>query len=142
MLSFHKYKSEIDGYIHFMSKQIFYFDLFIGSFREFLFERLSLSLFMSRVGTNYYNSSSPTDQSTFFTNFTNGGPDFHSCYSLTEFRMYLFSSRQILLEVSTNVGGVISVSNSDSRKITIYNTKFLRRFLLVEPLGLSLYPEK
>nr|YP_009541446.1 ribosomal protein L36 [Sonneratia alba]AYR05448.1 ribosomal protein L36 [Sonneratia alba] len=45
--------------------------------------RLALSLFMSRVGTNYYNSPPPTDQSTFFTNFTNGGPYFHSCRSLT-----------------------------------------------------------
>ena len=70
-----------------------------------------------------------------------------------------FHSRQTPLEVSTNVGGVIldnlsffrffftnqigsSGYNSDSRKITIYNTKFLRRFFLVEPPGLSLYPEK
>lgn len=79
-----------------MSKQIFYFDLFIGSFREYLFERLSLSLFMSRVGTNYYNASSPTDQSTFFTNFTNGGPYFHSCYSLTELRIHLLEENKFL----------------------------------------------
>nr|WED20286.1 ribosomal protein L36 [Castanopsis hystrix] len=45
---------------------------------------------MSRVGTNYYNSSPSTDQSTFFTNFTNGGPYFHICHSLTEFKIYLF----------------------------------------------------
>ncbi|OMP10305.1 hypothetical protein CCACVL1_00996 [Corchorus capsularis] len=32
--------------------------------------------------------------------------------------------------------------NSDIGRITIYNTKFPRRFLLVEPPGLSLYPEK
>nr|QKG03139.1 ribosomal protein L36 [Laguncularia racemosa] len=51
--------------------------------RESFLKRLSLSLFMPRVGTNYYNSSPPTDQSTFFTNFTNGGPYFHSCCSLT-----------------------------------------------------------
>nr|QHD18664.1 ribosomal protein L36 [Sinopora hongkongensis] len=37
---------------------------------------------MSRIGTNYYNSPPPTDQSTFFTNFTNGGPYFHICHSL------------------------------------------------------------
>nr|YP_009336065.1 ribosomal protein L36 [Ulmus davidiana]YP_009336143.1 ribosomal protein L36 [Ulmus laciniata]YP_009336221.1 ribosomal protein L36 [Ulmus macrocarpa]YP_009336298.1 ribosomal protein L36 [Ulmus pumila]YP_009486159.1 ribosomal protein L36 [Ulmus chenmoui]YP_009488541.1 ribosomal protein L36 [Ulmus gaussenii]YP_009557894.1 ribosomal protein L36 [Zelkova serrata]YP_009686883.1 ribosomal protein L36 [Ulmus americana]YP_009906774.1 ribosomal protein L36 [Ulmus parvifolia]APP88963.1 ribosomal p len=41
-----------------------------------------MSLFMSWVGTNYYNSSSSTDQSTFFTNFTNGGSYFHICHSL------------------------------------------------------------
>nr|AZM32468.1 ribosomal protein L36 [Magnolia sieboldii] len=41
-----------------------------------------MSLFMSRIETNYYNSSPPTDQSTFFTNFTNRGPYFHICYSL------------------------------------------------------------
>jgi hypothetical protein len=45
-------------------------------------ERLSLSLFMSRVGANYYNSSPSTYQSTFFTNFTNRGPYFHICRSL------------------------------------------------------------
>nr|YP_009676115.1 ribosomal protein L36 [Berchemiella wilsonii]QDE13034.1 ribosomal protein L36 [Berchemiella wilsonii] len=42
-----------------------------------------MSLFMSRIGTNYYNSSSPTDQSAFFTNFTHGGSYFHICHSLT-----------------------------------------------------------
>ena len=69
-------------------------DLFIGSFRECLFiiKRLSLSLFMSRVGTNYYNAPPSTNQSTFFTNFTNGGSYFHNCYSLTEteFRIYFY----------------------------------------------------
>nr|YP_009559857.1 ribosomal protein L36 [Alnus cremastogyne]AZV03491.1 ribosomal protein L36 [Alnus cremastogyne] len=44
-----------------------------------------MSLFMSRVGTNYYNSSPSTDQTTFFTNFTNRGPYFHICHSLTSF---------------------------------------------------------
>ena len=78
-----------------MSKRIFYFDLFIGSFRESLFERLSLSLFMSRVGTNYYNASPSTDQSAFFTNFTNGGSYFHNCYSLTEFRIYFTDWKKI-----------------------------------------------
>lgn len=38
---------------------------------------LSLSLFMFWIGTNYYKSTSPTDQSTFFTNFTNRGRHFH-----------------------------------------------------------------
>nr|YP_009326023.1 ribosomal protein L36 [Citrullus lanatus]YP_009348065.1 ribosomal protein L36 [Citrullus lanatus subsp. mucosospermus]YP_009420828.1 ribosomal protein L36 [Citrullus colocynthis]APD52514.1 ribosomal protein L36 [Citrullus lanatus]APW82496.1 ribosomal protein L36 [Citrullus lanatus]APW82581.1 ribosomal protein L36 [Citrullus lanatus]APW82666.1 ribosomal protein L36 [Citrullus lanatus]APW82751.1 ribosomal protein L36 [Citrullus lanatus subsp. mucosospermus] len=37
---------------------------------------------MSRIGTNYHNSSPPTDQATFFTNFPNGGPYFHICHSL------------------------------------------------------------
>nr|YP_009538926.1 ribosomal protein L36 [Caragana rosea var. rosea]ATQ37497.1 ribosomal protein L36 [Caragana rosea var. rosea]WFG49807.1 ribosomal protein L36 [Caragana rosea]WFG49884.1 ribosomal protein L36 [Caragana rosea] len=32
---------------------------------------------MSWIGTNYYNSSSPADQSTFFTNLTNRGSYFH-----------------------------------------------------------------
>lgn len=45
-------------------------------------ENLSLPLFMSRVGANYYNSSPSTYQSTFFTNFTNGGPYFHIFHSL------------------------------------------------------------
>nr|YP_010945971.1 ribosomal protein L36 [Caragana spinosa]WGN99155.1 ribosomal protein L36 [Caragana spinosa] len=44
---------------------------------------LSLSLFMSWIGTNYYNSPSPADQSTFFTNLTNRGSYFHISYSLT-----------------------------------------------------------
>ena len=79
-----------------MSKPIFYFDLFIGSFLESLFERLSLSLFMSRVGTNYYNPSPPADQSTFFTNFTNGSPYFHNCYALNEFRIYLLEENKFL----------------------------------------------
>lgn len=67
-----------------MLKPIFYFYLYIGPFRESFLEKLSLSLFMSRVGTDYYNPSPPTDQSTFFTNFTNGGPYFHICNSLTK----------------------------------------------------------
>ncbi|CAL0301090.1 unnamed protein product [Lupinus luteus] len=37
---------------------------------------LSLSLFMSCIGTNYYSSTLPTGQSTFFTNFTCRGPSF------------------------------------------------------------------
>nr|YP_010630480.1 ribosomal protein L36 [Allium sacculiferum]WBN97526.1 ribosomal protein L36 [Allium sacculiferum] len=37
---------------------------------------------MSRIGTNHYNSSAPTDQSTFFTNFTNRSPYFHISYPL------------------------------------------------------------
>nr|QHH25708.1 ribosomal protein L36 [Asarum heterotropoides]QSV10642.1 ribosomal protein L36 [Asarum heterotropoides var. mandshuricum]UXR13921.1 ribosomal protein L36 [Asarum heterotropoides var. mandshuricum] len=41
-----------------------------------------MSLFMSRVGTNCYNSSPSTDQSAFFTNFTNGSPYFHIFNSL------------------------------------------------------------
>ena len=39
-------------------------------------ERLSLSLFMSRVPTNYSNSPLPMYQSAFFTNLTNGSPHF------------------------------------------------------------------
>lgn len=59
----------------------------------FALERLALSLFMSRVGTNYYNSSPPTDQSTFFTNFTNRGPYFHICHS---FSYYLLEENKFL----------------------------------------------
>lgn len=43
----------------------------------FHLERLSLSLFMSWVEANYYNSSPSTYQSTFFTNFTNRSSYFH-----------------------------------------------------------------
>lgn len=66
-----------------------FFYLFIVSFLESPFQKLSLSLFMSWVGTNYYNPSPPADQSTFFTNFPNGSPYFHNCYALNEFRIYL-----------------------------------------------------
>src|SRR5690606_41340305 len=38
--------------------------------------------------------------------------------------------------------GKFRISNFDIRSITIYNTKFLRRFFLVELLDLSLYLEK
>jgi hypothetical protein len=60
-------------------------------------EILSLSLFMSWIRTNYDNSPSPTDQSTFFTNFTNRGPDFHICHSLTKSRIYLLDENKFSL---------------------------------------------
>lgn len=60
---------------------IFFFYLYIWYFlfntKPFFVKILSLSLFMFWVGTNYYNSTSPAYQSTFFTNFTNRGSYFH-----------------------------------------------------------------
>uniref|UniRef100_A0A8S0XJF6 Uncharacterized protein n=1 Tax=Spirodela intermedia TaxID=51605 RepID=A0A8S0XJF6_SPIIN len=50
---------------------------------SFWYSTLSLSLFMSWIRTNHYNSSAPTDQSTFFTNFTNRSPYFHIYDSLS-----------------------------------------------------------
>lgn len=49
--------------------------------KRFRLQRLSLSLFMSWVRANHYNSPSSTYQSTLFTNFTNRGPYFHICHS-------------------------------------------------------------
>lgn len=88
--------SQMYGYIHFMSKQIFYVDFFTCSFWESLLERVSLSLFTSQVGINHYNASFPTDQLTTFTNFTNRDPYLHSRYSLTELRTYLLEENQFV----------------------------------------------
>nr|AAS46077.1 ribosomal protein L36 [Oryza sativa Indica Group] len=58
-------------------------DIFAGTFfllfrkSSSFFERLPLSLFMLRIGTNDSNSSTPTNQSTFCTNFTNRSSYFH-----------------------------------------------------------------
>lgn len=82
------------GDIHFMLKQILSF-IFVGTpFRKFFLERLSLSLFMSRIGTNHYNSPAPTDQSTFFTNFTNGSPYFHISHLTPYLNLNLFFGRK------------------------------------------------
>lgn len=61
---------------------------------RFHLQTLSLSLFMSRVGANYYNPSPSTYQSTFFTNFTNGSPYFHICYSLIFEYIYIFLKKK------------------------------------------------
>ena len=67
-----------------MSKHDFFyfFYLYIEFFRESLLENLSLSLFMSQVETNYYNSSPSMDQLIFFADFMNRSPYFHICYLL------------------------------------------------------------
>lgn len=68
----------------------------------FRLERLSLSLFMSRVGTNYENSSPSTYQLTFFTNFTNRGSYFHICYSfILNIHTSFFFLKQMSFEILT-----------------------------------------
>lgn len=64
-----------------MLKQILYFHMDASFIKKL--QRLSLSLFMSWIRTNHYNASAPTDQSTFFTNFTNRSPYFHIYDSLS-----------------------------------------------------------
>lgn len=101
------------GDIHFMLKQIFYFYITITTLWETL-ERLSLSLFMSRIGTNHYNSSAPTDQSTFFTNFTNRSPYFHISFSLLSFLIYSLEENKslvfffFLLQIVSLMKGIFS----------------------------------